>query len=104
MMDTVTTGWNNEPAKEAVRRTLRGGGSGRITVFVIAAVFLALGIYGGNLFLSVAGGIATAASGGALIRAANDSWAVRRMERRHLADPAGYADQPPSSESAAPDP
>jgi len=58
MMGTVTTGWDNEPAKDAVRRTLRGGGSGRITVFVIAAIFLGLGISGGNLFLSVAGGVA----------------------------------------------
>jgi hypothetical protein len=98
MMDSVTTGWNNEDAKDAVRRTLRGGGSGRITVFVIAAAFLAVGIYGGSLLLSVPAGIATAAAAGTLVRAVHDDLAVRRLERRYR-----HADQPASPESAPPD-
>jgi hypothetical protein len=46
--EDVTTGWGNDEAKHAVRRTMRGGGSGRIMVFVIAAVCLTVGIYGRN--------------------------------------------------------
>jgi len=103
MMGSVTTGWGNEEAKDAVRRTLSGGRSGRVVVFGIAAVFLAVGIYGGDLYLSVASGIATVAAAGALVRAACNNWAVRRMERRYLASLDGHADQPASSESAAPD-
>jgi hypothetical protein len=87
MMDSVTTGWNNEAAKDAVRRTLRGGGSGRVAVFVISAGFLALGIYGDSVLLSVAAGIATVAATGSLVRAAHESWTERRMERRYRASP-----------------
>jgi hypothetical protein len=83
MMSGVTTGWGNEHAKDAVRRTLRGGPSGRVAVFVIAAAFLALGIYGGSVLLSVIAGIATAGAAGALVRAAQADRAARRMERRH---------------------
>jgi len=83
MMSTVTTGWGNEHAKDAVRRTLRGGPSGRVTVFVLAAACLALGIYGGVLLLSVIAGIATVGAAAALVRAALADRAARRMERRH---------------------
>jgi hypothetical protein len=78
----VTTGWNNQQAIDKVNRTLKGGSSGRITVLVIAAVFLAVGIYKGNLWLSVPFGIATASAAWVVIRAARDDLAARRMERR----------------------
>jgi hypothetical protein len=64
----VTTGWGNDEAKEAVRRALRGGRSGRVAVFVIAAACLALGIYGGSLLLMVVAGIATFAFAATLAR------------------------------------
>jgi hypothetical protein len=86
-MDSVTTGWGNEEAKDAVRRTLSGGRSGRVVVFGIAAAFLAVGIYGGSLVLTVAAGIATVAATGTLVRAALDNRAVRRMERRYHDSP-----------------
>jgi type IV secretory pathway VirB2 component (pilin) len=88
----VTTGWGNEEAKNAVRRTLRGGRSGRVAVFVIAAACLALGIYGRSLFLSVIAGIATAAAAAALVRASYGNRAARRLERRYLASPDGDRD------------
>jgi hypothetical protein len=100
IIDGVTTGWNNEAAKDAVRRTLNGGRSGRVTVFVIAAALLALGIYGGSPLLSVPSGIATVAAAGSLVRAAQGNWAARRMERRSIASPDGHADWPASSGSA----
>jgi hypothetical protein len=103
MLSSVTTGWGNEEAKDAVRRTLRGGRSGRITVFVIAAACLALGIYGDSLLLSVIAGVATVAAAGALVRAAYGDWAVRRMERRYRGGPDVHADQSASSGPAAPD-
>jgi 3-methyladenine DNA glycosylase Mpg len=93
MMDSVTTGWGNEAAKDAVRRTLRGGGSGRVAVFVMSAALFALGIYGGSVLLSVIAGIATVAATGTLVRAARENWAVRRMERRYRASPDGNTDQ-----------
>jgi 3-methyladenine DNA glycosylase Mpg len=94
MMVVVTTGWGNEEAKDAVRRTLRGGPSGRVAVFVIAATCLALGIYGGSLLLSVLAGVATVAAATALVRAIHDNWAVRRVERRYPASPDRQTDQP----------
>ena len=66
----MTTGFGNEEAQDAVRRTLKGGGSGRITVFVIVAAFLALGILSGNLFILVPSAIATALSVLGLVQAA----------------------------------
>ena len=103
MMSSVTTGWGNEEAKNAVRRTLRGGPSGRITVFVFTAACLALGIYADSLLLSVIAGIATAAAGGALVRAAYGDWAVRRMERRYRGSLDVHADQSASCGPGAPD-
>lgn len=94
MLVGVTTGWNNEQAKDAVRRTLRGGPSGRVAVFVIAATCLALGIYGGSLLLSVLAGVATLAAAITLVRAARDNWAVRRMERRYRASADRHTDRP----------
>jgi hypothetical protein len=82
ILGSVTTGWNNQQAIDKVNRTLKGGSSGRITVLVIAAVFLAVGIYKGNLWLSVPFGIATASAAWVVIRAARDDLAARRMERR----------------------
>ena len=105
MMSSVTTGWNNEEAKRAVRDTLRGApsGPGRIVVFVIMAACLALGIYGDSLLLSVIAGIATVAAAGALARAGYGDWAVRRMERRYRGRPEVDADQSANSGPAAPD-
>jgi hypothetical protein len=53
MLGSVATGWNNQPAIDKVIRTLKGGSSGRAAAFLISAGFLALGIYTGNLWLSV---------------------------------------------------
>jgi hypothetical protein len=78
----MTTGFGNEEAKDAVRRTLAGGSSGRVAVFLIAAAFLALGLYTGWLLISVPFGIMTLLAGGAIVRAARADWAVRRIERR----------------------
>jgi hypothetical protein len=77
----MTTGFGNEDAKDAVRRTLAGGSSGRIAVFLIAAAFLALGIYGGSLLISVPAGVVTLLAAGTLIRALRTRRAVRRMQR-----------------------
>ncbi len=79
----MTTGFGNEQAKDAVRRrTLAGGSSGRVAVFLIAAAFFALGIYVGWLLISVPFGIVTLIAAGALVRAAQADRAVRRLERR----------------------
>jgi len=78
----VTTGFGNEQAKDAVRRTLAGGSSGRAAVFLIAAAFLALGIYGGSLLLSVPFGVVTLLAAGALVRALRADRAARRLGRR----------------------
>ena len=94
-MDSVATWWgSNQWAKDAVRRTLSGGRSGRLAILLIAAAFLAVGIYGGSPLLSVASGIAVVAAAGALVRAARDNRAVRRMERRYRYSPEGRVDQP----------
>jgi hypothetical protein len=77
----MTTGFGNEQAKDAVRRTLAGGSSGRIAVFLIAAAFLALGIYGGSLLISVPSGVVTLLAAGTLVRALRTNRAVRRMRR-----------------------
>jgi len=98
----VTTGWGNEHSKDAVRRTMLGGSSGRVAVFVIVTAIFALGIYRGSVLLSVAGGIATFAAGGVLVRVAYGNWAVGRMKRRHVASPDRRGDQPPSSKSSWP--
>jgi hypothetical protein len=79
----MTTGFGNEQAKDAVRRTLAGGSSGRIAVFLIAAAFLALGIYGGNLLISVPSGVVTLLAAGALIRVLRTNRAVRRIPESH---------------------
>src|SRR5215471_18281568 len=81
----VTTGWGNEHSKDAVRRTIGGGPSGRFAIFVLVAAFFAVGLYEGSLLLSVAGGLATVAAGGVLVRASRSSSAVGRMKRRHVA-------------------
>jgi type IV secretory pathway VirB2 component (pilin) len=86
-MGSVTTGWGNDEAKNALRRTMRGGPSGRVAVFVITAACLALGIYGRSLVLSVIAGIATAAAALALVRAISGDRAARRMERRYRTSP-----------------
>ena len=82
-MGNVTTGWGNEHSKDAVRRTIGGGRSGRVAVFVLVAAFFALGVYAGSLLLSVAAGVATIAAGGVLVRAAYGRWAAGRMKRPH---------------------
>lgn len=78
----MSTGWNNQQAIDKVNRTLKGGSSSRLAVLLIAAAFLALGIYVGNLWLSVPFGIATAVAGWAVISAGRNDLAARRMERR----------------------
>jgi hypothetical protein len=80
----VTTGWNNQQAVDKVVRTLKGGSSGRGSVFLIAAAFLALGIYTGNLWLSVPFGIATALAAWAVVSAVRSDLAAGRMERHDL--------------------
>lgn len=80
----MTTGWNNQQATDKVIRTLKGGSSGRVAVFLIAAGFLALGIYTGNLWLSVPFGIATAFAAWAVVSAGRNDLAAGRMERRDL--------------------
>jgi heme exporter protein D len=82
---SVTTGWNNQQAIDKVNRTLKGGSSGRVAVLLIAAAFLALGIYAGNLWLCVPFGIATAVAAWAVVVAGRNDLAARRMERRGLA-------------------
>jgi hypothetical protein len=74
----ASPGASNQEGKDAVRRVLRGGSSGRVAVLLIAAAFLALGIYGGSLVLSVASAIAVVLAAWALVRAA----LVRREDRR----------------------
>lgn len=80
----VTTGWNNQQAIDKVNRTLKGGSSGRVAVLVIAAVFLAVGIYTANLWLSVPFGIVAVSAAWVVINAARNDRAARRMERREL--------------------
>jgi len=80
----VTTGWYNQQAIDKVNRTLKGGNSGRAAVLLIAAAFLALGIYTGHLWLSVPFGIVTAIAAWAVVRARRNDLAARRMERRGL--------------------
>jgi len=80
---SVITGFGNEQAKDAVRRTLAGGSSGRAAVLLIAAAFLALGIYAGSLLISVPFGAVTVVAGIALVRAVRADRAVRRIERAH---------------------
>jgi len=94
MMANVTTGWGNEHSKDAVRRTLRGGPSGRLAVFVMLAAMFALGLYVGSVLLSVVGGVATVAAGAVLVRAAYGNWAVGRMMRRHPASSDRPGDRP----------
>jgi hypothetical protein len=77
----MTTGFGNEQAKDAVRRTLAGGSSGRAAVFLIAAAFCALGIYDGSLLISVPFGVVTLLAAGALAQAVRAGRAARRMER-----------------------
>jgi hypothetical protein len=77
----VTTGFGNEEAKDAVRRTLAGGGSGRAAVFLIAAAFLALGIYIGSILISVPFGVVTLLAAGTIVRAVRANRRVRRIER-----------------------
>jgi len=84
ILGSVTTGWNNQQAIDKVNRTLKGGSSGRGAVLLIAAAFLALGIYTGHLWLSVPFGIATAIAAWAVVRARRNDLAARRMERRGL--------------------
>jgi len=97
----VTTGWGNEHSKDAVRRTIGGGPSGRVALFVLVAAFFAVGVYEGSLLLSVAGGLATVAAGGVLVRASYRSWAVGRMKRPRVASQGRPGDQVPSSESSS---
>jgi len=82
MLGAVTTGWNNQQAIDNVNRTLRGGRSGRVSVLLITAVFLAVGIYTSNLWLYVPFGIATAVAAWTVVRAARTRRAARLMERR----------------------
>src|SRR6266851_4051163 len=84
ILGSVTTGWNNQQAIDKVNRTLKGGSSGRGAVPLIAAAFLALGVYTGHLWLSVPFGIATAIAAWAVVSARRNDLAARRMERRGL--------------------
>jgi hypothetical protein len=77
----VTTGWNNEQAKDATRRTLKGGSSGRVAVFVIVAGLLALGIYTDNLYGIVLSAIGTALATASLASSWRSNRAARRLGR-----------------------
>ena len=77
----MTTGFGNEHAKDAVRRTLIGGSSGRVAVFVMVAAFLALGIYADNLLLTVAAGIAAVPAIASLAWKWRGDRAARRLGR-----------------------
>jgi hypothetical protein len=81
----VSTGWNNQQATDAVNRTLKGGSSGRLAVLLLAAGFLALGIYVGNLWLSIPFGIATGAATWPVVMAGRNNLAARRIWRRQAA-------------------
>jgi hypothetical protein len=78
----VTTGWNNQEAIDKVNRTLKGGSSGRLAVLLLSVAFLALGIYVGDLWLSVPFGIATAGAAWAVVNARRNDLAARRMQDR----------------------
>jgi hypothetical protein len=82
----MSTGWNNQRATDAVNRTLKGGSSGRLAVLLLAAGFLALGIYVGNPWLSVPFGIATGLAAWPVVMAGRNDLAARRMSRRRAAD------------------
>jgi Flp pilus assembly protein TadB len=77
----MTTGFGNEQGMDAVRRTLKGGRSGRITVFVIVAALLALGIYTEILLITVLAGIALVPATASLAWAWRENRAARRLER-----------------------
>jgi len=69
-------------AADKVKSTLAGGGSGRLSVLLLTAAMFGLGIYTGNLWLSVSFGIATAAAAWVMIGAVRSDLAARRMQRR----------------------
>jgi hypothetical protein len=76
-------GLSYEQAKDAVRSTLKGGGSGRAAVFLITVAFLALGIYTGDVLLAALAGIATMLAAASLAAAWRSYRAARRLERAH---------------------
>jgi hypothetical protein len=82
ILESVTTGWNNQQAVDKVNRTLTGESPGRLAVLLIVAAFLALGIYTGNLWLSVPFGMAAAAAAWTVVSAGRNDLAARRMQRR----------------------
>ena len=87
------TGWGNEHEIDAARRTLRGGGSGRLAFLIIANALLAVAVYGDvlsgvtpvTMFLTAASGIAVVLALWAVLRAARDRRVLRPSRRDHLA-------------------
>jgi hypothetical protein len=78
----MTTGWSNEDGRNAVRRTLAGtGGTGRGVFLVVGAVFLALGLYSGYVFIDVVSGLVLAGSVWSIAAAARSRRAARRIGR-----------------------
>lgn len=77
----MTTGWGNEQAQGALRRTLSGGSSGRWGVFVLTLAFVGIGVLGGSIVLTVAAGAAALATGVGLARALRDARAADRLGR-----------------------
>jgi Flp pilus assembly protein TadB len=77
----MTIGFGSEQGKDAVRRTLKGTRPRRISIFVIVAAFLALGIYTEILLIIVLAGIAVVLAGASLAWAWRDNHAARRLER-----------------------
>jgi len=80
----VTLGLNNQLAIDKVKSRLKGGGSsGRVAVLLIAAAFLAVGVYTGNLWLCVPFGIAMAVAAWSVVSSRRNYLAARRMEQGH---------------------
>jgi hypothetical protein len=61
---------------------LRGGSSGRLAVYLLAAAFLILGICIRKLWLSPPFGVVTGAAAWAIVNARRADLAARRMQRR----------------------
>ena len=80
-------GSNNDAGRDAVRRTLKGGGgSGRVTFLVIAVIFLVLGIYGHALALSIPSAIAVVWAAWAVVQVGWRRRQMRQIGRRGRSD------------------
>jgi len=85
----VAYGSENNDGQEAVRRVLKGAPSGRIALLLFACGFLALGIYGGSMVLTVASAVAVLWAAWSVVQAAWRRHALSRVGRRDPTGPAG---------------